>query len=72
MSESSRVGDNSDPDIDGDGVENDADEFPFDPDRTEDGPGGEGPGSPDVDSDGDGVNDAFDPYPHQNNTQCFP
>ena len=31
-----------------------------------------GVGSPNEDSDGDGVNDAFDSYPLQNNTQCFP
>ncbi|HUF49393.1 MAG TPA: thrombospondin type 3 repeat-containing protein [Longimicrobiales bacterium] len=45
------MGDACDPDIDGDGVPNDADAFPLDPTES-------------ADSDGDGVGDNADAFPH--------
>lgn len=51
------IGDNSDPDVDGDGILNDDDEYPFDTDND-----GE-PNNVDLDDDNDGVPDSEDAFP---------
>ena len=57
------MGDNSDPDIDGDGVPNEGDRFPFDPLEFIDSDGDGIGDNSDPDRDGDGVSNDLDLFP---------